>query len=296
VPVNVVVAFLTATQSAGLDSAAITWGLLGPRAALCRLGGATILSIASGLAVPSALRATAKQAASISTDSAVKGSNPGHTFASAFGVVISTAEDVFPSVLLGLCLSTAALHFAPQLATTYAAIEVSGALMGPPAWLRSLLTRLAVLVAALPLQLCEHSTVAYAAAIQKAGGPPGLAFAFLLAAPATNLPSLVLLLKASSGRAVTWSNVVVWRVAATLTLGALALSYVVDFLQFDLLVEKEADEGGATMLELPSWFVMASRYAAAALSVAIVARWVSSAFGKEPQHACPDCDTHKKES
>jgi hypothetical protein len=83
--------------------------------------------------------------------------------------------------------------------------------------------------------------VAYAAAIQKAGGPPGLAFAFLLVAPATNLPSLVLLLKASGAAgaaagagagagsegssSATWRHAVVWRVAAALTLGALLLSY-----------------------------------------------------------------------
>ena len=37
VPIRAVVAFLTASQSAGLDSAAITWGLLGPAAAVaCR--------------------------------------------------------------------------------------------------------------------------------------------------------------------------------------------------------------------------------------------------------------------
>ena len=53
VPLDVVVAFLTASQSAGLDSAAITWGLLGRDAALCRLVGAVILATAAGLAVSS---------------------------------------------------------------------------------------------------------------------------------------------------------------------------------------------------------------------------------------------------
>jgi hypothetical protein len=45
-----------------------------------------------------------------------------------------------------------ALHLAPQLATTYASLQVSGALVGSPAlpgWGRSLLTRLAVLAASL---------------------------------------------------------------------------------------------------------------------------------------------------
>ena len=38
------------------------------------------------------------------------------------------------------------------------------------------------------LQLCEHATVTLAAGVQKGGGSAGLAFAFLLAAPATNVP------------------------------------------------------------------------------------------------------------
>ena len=51
VPLPTVVAFLTATQSTGLDSAAVTYGLLGPQAALLRLTGAVVLAVASGLAV-----------------------------------------------------------------------------------------------------------------------------------------------------------------------------------------------------------------------------------------------------
>lgn len=61
VPLDVVVSFLTASQSAGLDSAAITWGLLGRDAALCRLGGAVALATAAGLAASGA--AAAAQAA-----------------------------------------------------------------------------------------------------------------------------------------------------------------------------------------------------------------------------------------
>eukprot|EP00966_Prymnesium_polylepis_P157969 3651102-Prymnesium_polylepis.1 len=113
----------------------------------------------------------------------------------------------------------------------------SGGMFGGMPMVGSALVRLAVLAAALPLQLCEHSTVAYAAAIQKAGGAPGLAFAFLLAAPATNLPTLLLLLRSRGhGRAAAV------RLAAALTAAALALSYAVDASGVDLLVEREADE------------------------------------------------------
>ena len=197
VSLRVVVAFLTATQSAGLDSAAITWGLLGPEAAMCRLGGAVVLSVAAGYAVP----------ASEDSSAATKhGGGDGDGGGGARGLAavlvtlvtsaVSTAQDVFPSVIFGLCLSTAAVHHIPHLATLYQSLRASGvtgeaaaaAATGGEAVISEaasdLAIRLAVLGSAAPLQLCEHSTVAYAAAIQKAGGAPGLAFAFLLVRPA----------------------------------------------------------------------------------------------------------------
>jgi uncharacterized membrane protein YraQ (UPF0718 family) len=197
VSLRVVVAFLTATQSAGLDSAAITWGLLGPEAAMCRLGGAVVLSVAAGYAVP----------ASEDSSAATKhGGGDGDGGGGARGLAavlvtlvtsaVSTAQDVFPSVIFGLCLSTAAVHHIPHLATLYQSLRASGvtgeaaaaAAAGGEAVISEaasdLAIRLAVLGSAAPLQLCEHSTVAYAAAIQKAGGAPGLAFAFLLVRPA----------------------------------------------------------------------------------------------------------------
>ena len=143
---------------------------------------------------------------------------------------------------------------------------------------------------------CEHSTVTYAALIQKAGGAPGLAFAFLLSAPATNLPSLLLLLRAGAqagahgeGRAsaARGSGTAAPRAAAALTATALALSYAVDALGVDLLVEKEA-EGGADMMELPSWHVNASPWVAGALAAAALARAVWRR-ARESGEAAPEC-------
>ena len=67
----VVVAFLTASQSAGLDSAAITVGLLGFSATLCRLAGAVVLAVCAGMAVPSCAAAPptdAKESAANESD------------------------------------------------------------------------------------------------------------------------------------------------------------------------------------------------------------------------------------
>ena len=327
VPLGSVVAFLTAAQSSGLDSAAITYGLLGWRAALARLLGAVVLACAAGLAVGRSAAtprqesgqrdarldakplkgfgpkkvdafaaagvhtvaelahfAVSDQALATKTGLPVKTvskwrdaagdwlehntsngggpptKQPTNVVATALRVaaevfpsvlvgppkkqptnVVATAlrvaAEVFPSVLVGLAVSTAALHYAPSLASAHDAYAsaASGAVL-----------RLATLAATIPLQLCEHATVTLAAGVQKGGGSAGLAFAFLLAAPATNASSLLLLAKQPSA---------VVRAVAALTAAALVLSYVVDAAGADLLVvaESESDGGGGGGLELPGW-------------------------------------------
>ena len=296
VPLGSVVAFLTAAQSSGLDSAAITYGLLGWRAALARLLGAVVLACAAGLAVgrsaatprkESSQRdarldakplkgfgpkkvdafaaagvhtvadlahfAVSDQALATKTGLPVKtvskwrdaagdwlehndsngGGPPKKQPTNVVATALRVAAEVFPSVLVGLAVSTAALHYAPSLASAHDAYAsaASGAVL-----------RLATLAATIPLQLCEHATVTLAAGVQKGGGSAGLAFAFLLAAPATNASSLLLLAKQPSA---------VVRAVAALTAAALVLSYVVDAAGADLLVVAESDGGGGGGLELP---------------------------------------------
>ena len=252
VPLGSVVAFLTAAQSSGLDSAAITYGLLGWRAALARLLGAVVLACAAGLAVGRSAAtprqesgqrdarldakplkgfgpkkvdafaaagvhtvaelahfAVSDQALATKTGLPVKtvskwrdaagdwlehnnsngGGPPKKQPTNVVATALRVAAEVFPSVLVGLAVSTAALHYAPSLASAHDAYAsaASGAVL-----------RLATLAATIPLQLCEHATVTLAAGVQKGGGSAGLAFAFLLAAPATNASSLLLLAKQPS--------------------------------------------------------------------------------------------------
>ena len=146
------------------------------------------------------------------------------------------------------------------------------------------MVRLSVLGSAMPLQLCEHSTVAYAAAIQKAGGAPGLAFAFLLVAPATNLPSMLLLLRTHGH-----GKLMAARVTFTLTIVALLLSLAVDALALDMLVEKEADEGAGGMLELPTWHTTASPWVAGALALAAGVKSAREFFGPDSHQHGEDC-------
>jgi uncharacterized membrane protein YraQ (UPF0718 family) len=260
VPVAAVVAFLTASQSAGLDSAAITWGLLGPAAALCRLGGAVVLAVAAGMAVPQGSTAAYTTDACKDRLTPKQASNLLVRLASS---LVSTAAEIFPMVLAGLTLSTAAVHVLPELTSTYEALQGTESALSLSFW-GPIIIRFAVLASAVPLQLCEHTTVTLAAGIQKAGGSPGLAFAFLLSAPAINLPTLFLLLRTQQRKGAL--GFAAARVVLALTLTALVLSYVVDYTGVDMLVQQEADAGGE-MLALPSWYVQGSYWLAGLLSL-----------------------------
>mmetsp|Transcript_27394 Transcript_27394/g.82565 ORF Transcript_27394/g.82565 Transcript_27394/m.82565 type:complete len:342 (-) Transcript_27394:22-1047(-) len=226
VPLGPVVAFLTAAQSSGLDSAAITYGLLGPRAALGRLLGALVLACAAGSAVP-ATKKTSKPRRTRKTASSPT------AFPKA---VVAVVAEVFPSVVLGVVASSLARDFVPR--------PSSSGLLGDAA------LRAATLGATVPLQLCEHATVSLAAGFQRAGASAGLAFAFLLAAPAVNASSLLVLLRRP---AVARPGVAAARVVSALTGAALALSYAVDSLGLDLLVVDEADSGASPGLKIPAW-------------------------------------------
>lgn len=259
-PLPLVLSFLIASQSAGLDSAAITYGLLGPSAAMGRLCGAILLAIAVGLALttPPYENQSTKY-----VNHQKKGSDDlCHPAAAPRNILFTwfeTAIEIYPTVLSGLVLSTTALHFLPDL-TSYDQLWTSSDSQGTMASAADVaklaLPRLAVLASAVPLQLCEHTSVTLAAALQKAGGSPGLAFAFLLSAPAINMPSLLFV----------WSqrgSMAVLRVSLALVSTALLVSFAIDFTGIDMV----AGEMTGEMATMPSWFTESSPYLAASLTL-----------------------------
>jgi uncharacterized membrane protein YraQ (UPF0718 family) len=350
VSLSLAVTFLTASQSAGLDSLAITWGLLGPLAALARLGGAMVLALAVGMVIPQDVRVVKQQQQQLdivsnnpettkskdsSSSSGKRTSTPATTTAATTTSVsvlfkqlvlsmVDTAWEIFPVVSGGLFVSTAVVHYLPLLTTnsSYPILETlllsQQSLSSSSSFsFYSLLVRLGVLLSALPLQLCEHTTVTYAAGIQKAGGSPGLAFAFLLCGPATNLPTLLLLSKtataaaaaaaksSSSSSDTSISSIrnsshcwIVLRVVAALVGTALALSYIVDVVGIDMLVQQEATTGSSSTTmtaALPSWYVKASPWLAGGLAVAVVIGKVWAAWTKNTasnNNGGDDCCDH----
>jgi len=122
VALGIIVAFLTASQSAGLDSAAITVGLLGWSAALCRLVGAVVLAVCAGMAVPrsnQAVMANNDQGSSKTSAVAEQANGPRPNIVLRFvSASAATSAEIFPLVCFGLGISTAARTWLPSL-TSY---------------------------------------------------------------------------------------------------------------------------------------------------------------------------------
>jgi uncharacterized membrane protein YraQ (UPF0718 family) len=300
VPFSSTLAFLTASQSSGLDSAAVTYGLLGARAMLGRLGGAIALALAVGLVCPlDPKHVTSKRKAVSSSKNNSSGHASSLASAPSYSVVFSrvvstcleTATEIYPTVLMGLVLSTAALHYLPSLTSMVAAPEDEGAAAAVVST-KDLWMRVLLLGSAIPLQFCEHTSVTLAAAIQKAGGSPGLAFAFLLSAPATNLPTILWMWSAGPRQAGSVPPLVYIVLSLMVLCGtALALSYFVDVSQLDLLAGESAGE----MMQLPGWLADSSPYVAGSLLCAgwyqkhVLKTNTSTSGKKDHDSSCGTC-------
>merc|ERR1711959_46237 len=110
----------------------------------------------------------------------------------------------------------------------------------------ALVGRLVILGAALPLQMCEHSVVTFAVALQKAGASPGTAFAFLLSAPASNVATLSLVLRRAGG------FYAACQCGLAVVAAAVSISYIADALGADLIAQGSASDA------FPEWYVHGS--------------------------------------
>jgi uncharacterized membrane protein YraQ (UPF0718 family) len=264
-----VVAFLTAAQSSGLDSVAITVGVLGWRAAAYRLVGSVTLAVAAGLAVGDATsrptdnnrgggRATAAAAAATAASAEAAAADAPRRVESLSLVLIAHRlyrlfEEVWIVVALGILVSVLAEDRwgAAELMSSPSSSSSSTTF----GWASDLASRVAVVVGALPFQLCEHGVVSFAQALQKAGASTGLAHAFLLCAPATNFASLGAVLRSCGNR-----PVAAVRSAAALCTAAVVLSYLTDaFLAKELSLLAQP-QPAHRLLVLPEWWRRASVY------------------------------------
>ncbi len=220
--------FLITTPESGSDSILITWGLLGPFMAIARPIASFFSALLAGVSAIFLLRDSdeddsAKQEDTGCNDNCLDGktdvlanSQPGRVPLSQIIKRIWTyafkemADEIVFSLLIGLLLTGLIIVVLPDN------LEMYGLAKG-------IVSMLIMLAASVPLYMCASASTPVAAALMVKGISPGAAMVFLLAGPATNVTTIVMLTRQFGGGFV--------RVyLACIIAGALISGYVFDYL------------------------------------------------------------------
>lgn len=201
--------FLIATPQTGVDSIAATYSLLGLPFAVIRPLAALIGAVAGGWAVDRAGRA--EENGPMAQETQTTATRAGF-FAKCRAAVTYGFVDMVASVgkwlVVGLIVAALITVFVPQ--------ELFVGLSKYP-----LLAMLAVVVVAIPMYICATGSIPVAMSLMMKGLSPGIAFVMLMAGPAANFASLIILGK-TQGRRATLIYV------ASVTLTAIAFGLLID--------------------------------------------------------------------
>jgi HflK protein len=181
------VAFLISAPETDIVSILVTYGLLGPVMAVFRPVAALVTALAAGLAADWADRPTGNPEApgvpglELAPDSCADY----HSERSALWNILHYGfvqffDDIIGSLVFGIVLGGAITALLPALG-----VERLGE--------RTFLSMLAMLALGIPMYVCASASVPIAAGLIAGGLSPGAALVFLLAGPATNTASLLVL-------------------------------------------------------------------------------------------------------
>ena len=189
------VSFLISTPETGVDSVALTYGLMGPVMAVVRPMVAVATALIAGIAsmgvkedpegappVDVACDDACAESGAHEDSRDDGGGAPGrsrrflHSLEYGFSSVL---DDIALSLLVGLVLTGILSGLLPDGFFT----DVLG-------WGSGLMPMLAMIVLGLPLYLCASASTPIAAALMAKGLSPGAALVFLLVGPATNLATM----------------------------------------------------------------------------------------------------------
>ena len=182
--------FLIATPQTGVDSIAATYSLLGPAFAVIRPIAALIGATFGGMAV-GRFGGEDKTDADIAPD-ITEAEHPGGFFRKSLAAVRYGFIDMVASVggwlIIGLIVAALITVFVPD--------ELFVSLSRYP-----LLAMLAVVVVAIPMYVCATGSIPIAMSLMMKGLSPGIAFVMLMAGPAANFASILILSKTQGRRA-----------------------------------------------------------------------------------------------
>lgn len=204
--------FLIATPQTGIDSIAATYSLLTPAFAVIRPVAALVTAIVGGSVVNFEDRNNPRRnAREVDTIDAPEAKTFGGKIATAlkYGYV-DMIQNIGKWLIIGLLIAAAITVFVPDgFFTTFARYP--------------LLSMIAVVIVAVPMYVCSTGSIPIALSLMLKGLSPGAAFVLLMAGPAANFASIIIVGKALGKRAAA-------TYLGTIILGAIAFGLCIDYI------------------------------------------------------------------
>lgn len=170
-----VTSFLISTPQTGVDSIAVTWGVLGWPVALAKVITAFLAGVIGGTIADKTGNGLENAGKAISCTEVETGSIPSRIWNYFFGTIF---RDIYGWLATGIIVSALITTFLePGQLSEYT-------ILGGPLGL------LAALAIGIPLYVCSTASVPIAAGLIYAGFPVGSALVFLIAGPATNAATM----------------------------------------------------------------------------------------------------------
>ena len=265
------VSFLISTPETGIDSIAITWALMGPLMAIVRPLAAVATAMVAGFVETLRGRRDPPRPADppaceiCQSDSCEHVVRPGRWSRFWRFVVFEMGDDVGPTLTLGLILAGVVTALIPDgFFETYLGNR----------W-ASMLVMLAI---GLPLYVCATASTPLAAALVLKGLNPGAALVFLLAGPATNLATILVV-----GR-------MLGKASAALYVGTIAVMALACGTALDAAAQALPAAAAPERVEdvVPAWAYAVGGVILAAYLLHAVGRWVyrKAAKGRAHDDAC----------
>lgn len=204
--------FLIATPQTGVDSIAATYSLLGPAFAIIRPVAALITAYIGGMLVNRQDKACDSSCnTDVDTIDAPESDNLVGKVKDAlrYGFV-EMIQNIGKWLIIGLVIAAAITVFIPDgFFTMFARYPI--------------LSMIAVVIVAIPMYVCSTGSIPIALSLMLKGLSPGAAFVLLMAGPAANFASIIIVSK-SLGK----KTAVIY--LSTIVLGAIAIGMCIDYL------------------------------------------------------------------
>ena len=204
--------FLIATPQTGIDSIAATYSLLGPAFAIIRPIAALVTALIGGMLVSKEDKTCCEAAdTEVDTIDAPAADSFGHKIVDAlrYGFV-DMIQNIGKWLIIGLVIAAAITVFVPDGFFTFFA--------GYP-----LLSMIAVVIVAVPMYVCSTGSIPIALSLMLKGLSPGAAFVLLMAGPAANFASIIIV-----GKSLCKKTSAIY--LGTIIIGSILIGLCIDYL------------------------------------------------------------------